>query len=109
MAEIINNVELVDFAVTARKYKTRLTTKYQQRKVWADPNPNEIISYIPGTVVKIFVSEGQTLKKGEDLLLLEAMKMQNRVKMPFNGKIVKINVNEGDKIPKNTLLIEIEK
>jgi len=105
----MNNTELVDFAVTARKYKTRLTTKYSQRKAWIDPNPNEIISYIPGTVVKIFVSEGQTLRKGEDLLLLEAMKMQNRVKMPFNGKIVKINVNEGDKIPKNTLLIEIEK
>jgi len=105
----MNNTELIDFAVTARKYKTRLTTKYQQRKAWVEPNPNEINSYIPGTIVKIFVSEGQSLKKGEALLLLEAMKMQNRVKMPFDGKIVKINVSEGDKIPKNTLMIEIEK
>ena len=109
MSEIINNTELVDFAVTARKYKTRLTKKYLQRKMWVEPNPNEIISYIPGTIVKIFVSESQAVKKGEALLLLEAMKMQNRVKMPFDGKIVKINVNEGDKIPKNMLLIEIEK
>ncbi|MDR0874025.1 MAG: acetyl-CoA carboxylase biotin carboxyl carrier protein subunit [Prevotellaceae bacterium] len=106
MAEI-NNTELVDFAVTARKYKTLLTTKYLQRKVWTEPNPQEIISYIPGTIVKIFVTEGQSVKKGEALLLLEAMKMQNRVKMPFDGTVRKINVGEGDKIAKNTLLIEI--
>jgi biotin carboxyl carrier protein len=100
--------DFVEFAVTARKYKTRLTTKYQQRKVWKEPNPKEIISYIPGTIVKIFVTEGQEMKQGESLLLLEAMKMQNRIKMPFNGKIKAISVKEGDKIPKNTVMIEIE-
>ena len=105
----MNNTELVDFAVTARKYKTRLTGKYLQRKTWLKPDPNEIISYIPGTVVQIFVSEGQSVKAGEALLLLEAMKMQNRVKMPFDGKIVKINVGEGDKIPKNMVMLEVKK
>ena len=100
--------EFVDFAVTARKYKTKLTAKYLLRKAWVEPNPNEIISYIPGTIVKIFVSEGQKVKRGESLLLLEAMKMQNRIKMPFDGKIKAILVAEGDRIPKNTLMIEVE-
>ena len=101
-------MEFVDFAVTARKYKTQLTEKYKQRKPWTEPNPNEIISYIPGTIVKIFVTEGQTVKKEEMVLMLEAMKMQNRIKMPFDGTIKRINVKEGDKIPKNTVMIEIE-
>ncbi len=100
--------EFVDFAVTARKYKTRLTAKYLQRKAWVAPDAKEIKSYIPGTIVKLFVHEGQKVKKGEAILLLEAMKMQNRIKMPFNGTIKAIKVNEGDKIPKNTLMIEIE-
>ncbi len=104
----MENIELVDFPVLARKYKTRLTKKYQQRKPWTEPNPKEINSYIPGTIVKIFVTEGQAVKKDEVVLMLEAMKMQNRIKMPFDGKIKKINVKEGDKIPKNMVMIEIE-
>ena len=48
--------EYVDFAVTARKYKTLLTKKYENRKVWVDPNPFEIQSIIPGTILKIFVN-----------------------------------------------------
>jgi biotin carboxyl carrier protein len=101
-------MEFVDFAVTARKYKTLLTEKYKLRKPWVKPNPKEIVSYIPGTIVKVFVKEGQEVKKDEVVLMLEAMKMQNRIKMPFDGKIKKINVVEGDKIPKNKVMIEIE-
>ena len=44
--------EFIDFAVTARKYKTLLTRKYQNRKVWVDPNPYEIQSFIPGTILQ---------------------------------------------------------
>jgi biotin carboxyl carrier protein len=103
------NIELVDFAVLARKYKTRLTKKYINRKPWVEPNECEIISYIPGTIVKLFVTEGQQVKKGEMVLMLEAMKMQNRIEVPFDGKIKKINVKEGEKIPKNRVMIELEK
>ena len=103
------NNEWVDFQVLARKYKTRLTTKYLQRKPWQEPNPDHIISYIPGTIVSIFVSEGQVVNEGEVVLMLEAMKMQNRIAMPFEGKIKKIHVKEGDKIPKNFVMVEIEK
>ena len=100
--------EFVDFAVTARKYKTKLTSKYLQRKLWVKPNPKHIISHIPGTVVKIFVSKGKEVKQGESLILLEAMKMLNQIKMPFDGTIKSIKVSQGDKIPKNTLMIELK-
>ena len=100
--------EYVDFAVTARKYKTLLTKKYLNRKVWVDPNPYEIQSFIPGTVLKISVKEGDVVEEGAPLLILEAMKMQNRIEMPFTARIKKINVEVGNRIPKETLMIELE-
>ncbi len=100
--------EYVDFAVTARKYKTLLTKKYLNRKVWVDPNPFEIQSSIPGTIIEISAKEGQVVQEGEPLLILEAMKMLNRIEMPFTARIKQINVAVGDRIPKETLMIILE-
>ena len=85
-----------------------LTQKYQNRKVWIDPNPYEIQSFIPGTILQISVKEGEVVNEGAPLLILEAMKMQNRIEMPFTARIKKINVNVGDRVPKDTLMIELE-
>lgn len=100
--------EFVDFAVTARKYKTLLTKKYQQRKPWVNPSAFEIQSSIPGTVIKIFVKEGDIVKEGEPLLILEAMKMQNKFEMPFTAKIKRIDIKEGERVAKDVLMIELE-
>ena len=100
--------EYVDFAVTARKYQTLLTKKYINRKQWVNPNPNDIQSIIPGTILNVFVKEGDIVKEGEPLLILEAMKMQNRIQMPFTARIKKINVEVGVRIPKECLMIELE-
>ena len=78
------------------------------RKVWVEPNFNHINSYIPGTIIDILVKEGQVLAAGASIIVLEAMKMYNDVQMPFKGKILKINIDKGQKIPKNFLMIEIE-
>ena len=101
-------LELVDFAVTARKYKTLLTIKFANRKTYEVPNPNEIRSYIPGTIIKLKVKEGAKVKAGDTLLILEAMKMMNKVQAPFNGKVKKIHVTEGEKVPKGQVIIELE-
>ncbi len=108
MSKINNNPDFVDFAVTARKYKTQLTKKYKSRKVWSNPSPYEIQSYIPGTIIQVPVEEGQIVKEGELLLIIEAMKMMNRIQMPFTAKIKKINVTVGSKIPKDMIMIELE-
>jgi biotin carboxyl carrier protein len=100
--------EFVDFAVTARKYKTLLTKKYENRKIWSNPSPFEIQSIIPGTILNIFVKEGDVVEEGSPLLILEAMKMQNRIQMPFTARIKKINVEVGVRIPKDSLMIELE-
>lgn len=100
--------EYVYFAVTARKYITLLTKKYQNRKPWVNPSAFDIQSIIPGTILEIFVKEGDIVTEGAPLLILEAMKMQNRIEMPFTARIKKINVEVGLRIPKDSLMIELE-
>ena len=107
-AEEKKEPEMVDFAITARKYKTLLTNKYKNRKFWVNPSPYEIQSYIPGTIIEVCVKEGKTVKEGDPLLVLESMKMQNRIDMPFTAKIKKINVKAGERIPKDFLMVELE-
>ncbi|MGQ8336056.1 biotin/lipoyl-containing protein [Sunxiuqinia sp. A32] len=89
-------------------YETEYTNKYRNRVNWEEPNFNHIYSFIPGTIIDVFIKTGEKVKKGDTLLILEAMKMHNNVEMPFDGKIVKINVKAGDKIPKKFLMIEIK-
>lgn len=103
-----NKEGLVDFAILSMKYKTRLTKKFENRTNYESPNTNNILSHIPGTIKEIFVKEGQKVKAGESLLILEAMKMRNQIAMPFDGKVKTIHVKEGDRIPKKYLMVEIE-
>jgi pyruvate carboxylase subunit B len=98
----------VDFAITARKYKTLLTNKYRNRPVWNKRQPGEILSALPGTIIRIAVEKGQNVEEGELLMILEAMKMQNRIVVPVSGTVNEIYVKEGDKISKNHLIAKIE-
>ncbi len=63
---------------------------------------------MPGLVLQVGVSEGQDVKEGERLLILEAMKMENSINMHADGKIKKINVKNGQAVDKNQVLIELE-
>ena len=87
-------------------YKTLLTKKFENRKNWEKKNEKKIISFIPGTAIKIYVKDGQKVKEGEEMLSFEAMKMLNMIHVPFDGTIKKVHINEGDKFPKGKLLIE---
>jgi biotin carboxyl carrier protein len=94
--------------IHGEEYTTTLTKKYESIKKWVKPNNKLLYSYIPGTITEIYVKEGQSLNKGEKILLLEAMKMLNSITMPLSCKIKKINVKVGDKIPKGFLMVEFE-
>lgn len=60
---------------------------------------------MPGLVLDIVVKVGDEVKKGDSLLVLEAMKMENILKSPTDGVIQKIEINKGDKVEKNQSLI----
>jgi len=89
-------------------YQTRISEKFKNRKSYQPADPKIILSFIPGTVLDIFVEVSQAVKKGEDLMILDAMKMQNRLKCPMDGKVKSIAVEKGAKVSKGTVLIELE-
>lgn len=60
---------------------------------------------MPGLVINIAVEVGQTVQKGETLLILEAMKMENVIKSPTEGIIKNILVKKGDAVEKNQVLL----
>ena len=66
----------------------------------------EIKAPMPGLVLRIMVEEGTDVKKGDSLLVLEAMKMENILKSSTDGVVKKVNVAQGDKIEKNTVLLQ---
>jgi biotin carboxyl carrier protein len=63
---------------------------------------------MPGLVLGVRVETGQQIIKGDPVVVLEAMKMENILKSPGEGIVKKILVNKGDKVEKNDLLIELE-
>lgn len=68
----------------------------------------QIRSVMPGLIKKIHVHEGDRVKKGEPLIVLEAMKMENEINAHEAGLIQTIHVKENQSVENNTLLIEIK-
>ena len=65
----------------------------------------EIVSPMPGKVIKINVKKGKVVKKGDVLLVVEAMKMENNITAPKDGKVEKVNVKIGEMVDGNLELI----
>jgi len=101
------NGEYPTLLTSSGQYKTIFTKKFESRKKWTKPNPLMICAVIPGTVIDVYVKSGQKVQKGEIIMVLEAMKMQNQILMPFDGKIKRVNVKPDEKIPKHHLMIEL--
>lgn len=74
----------------------------------AQANAGTLITDMPGKVVKVLTAEGAVVQKGDTLLILEAMKMENEIKAGVDGVVKKVNVKEGDALESGQLMIEIE-
>lgn len=69
---------------------------------------SEIKSPLPGTVLDVMVKEGDTVKVGQHLLLLEAMKMENNIDSDKEGVVKSIKVRKGDAVMEGDVLIVME-
>ena len=94
--------------IDATFYKTRIGKKFENRIHYRPVNPKIIVSFISGTILDILVREGQYVEKGDDVMILDAMKMQNRLKSETKAKVKKILVRKLDKVSKGARLIELE-
>ncbi|MFO7719424.1 MAG: biotin/lipoyl-containing protein [Gillisia sp.] len=69
---------------------------------------NDIKAPMPGLILEVLIKEGEAVKEGDYLLVLEAMKMENTLTAPRDGVVKSISVNKGETVEKNQLLIEME-
>jgi len=66
-----------------------------------------ISSPLPGVILEVVVKEGDAVKKGQKLMVLEAMKMENAIESTTDGKIISIKANKGDSVLEGAPLIII--
>lgn len=88
-------------------YRTTFTRKFENHKSWVKSDPGMVTAFIPGTIIRVLVKDGQAVKKGDELVVFEAMKMKNHVKSLVDGRVWKVHISEGQKIPKGAPMIEI--
>ena len=82
----------------------------QNRRIPSDDgNDDEILSPMPGKILQVNVSPGNSVKKGEVLAVIEAMKMEHTLKAPRNGVIATIHWKPGDTVEGGAVLAKLEK
>lgn len=67
----------------------------------------KIVAPMPGTILSVNVSNGAAVKKGDVLMILEAMKMENEIMAPCDGTVSGVNVQQGASVENGTLLCTI--
>lgn len=100
--------------------ENEVKTSKTPRLVRAEPRPTlnvnplaaqktakKITAPLPGTVLKICVKEGDTIKTGDDLIILEAMKMENTIQADSSGVVKAISVQNGSSVLQGDTLLEI--
>jgi|GEM_PF-306970 biotin carboxyl carrier protein len=100
---------LFEITIGSKKVKLKVESlkSTAPEKVVEEVVGTEVKSDMSGTVMRLVVEEGENVEKGQPLLVLEAMKMENEITSPFTGTVAKINVSEGDKVESGSILMVI--
>lgn len=102
----------ITLKINTHKFSLELKDKYDELlhtlglDTLAAKKVNDVKAPMPGMVLNILVQEGQEVKKGDALIVLEAMKMENILKSPSDGVVKKIAAIKGAAVEKNQLLIQ---
>lgn len=103
-----------DFTVWRPKGNLSLTVESEYRRIVGMlrgqqmDNEKNVFAKMPGKVLKMGCKVGDTVKKGDTIMVMEAMKMENEIKALVTGKIVTIHVKEGQAVETGSLLAELE-
>jgi len=82
--------------------------RLKKSKALANLTDGDLTSPMPGQVLKLIVNQGDQVKKGETLCVVEAMKMEHSLKAPFDGEVEKISCTQGQAVSLGDLLLSIK-
>jgi biotin carboxyl carrier protein len=91
-----------------RAYETQYTKKFSGRRAYVPPDRKHIVNSIPGVIVRVYVRPGQKVMRNDPLFVLEAMKMQNDITAPLEGRVKAVHVQVGMMVMKGVVLLEFE-
>ncbi len=95
------------FRASARSEREENIRQIIGSKAVSRGEAGEVKAPMPGLIVKIITNEGEPVRKGQGIIVLEAMKMENEIKAVLNGSVMKCYVAPGDAVSKNQLLMTI--
>lgn len=113
-AFVYQNEENWDVLLRGRQYQVKVEDERERRlKTSAGGGGTsggefQLKAPMPGLVVAVTVSEGQEVKKGQVLLILESMKMQNELKSPRDGVVGRVRVNAGESVEQKQTLLSVQ-
>lgn len=96
------------FLIENTVFYTRVPDYFKNREAYKPYDEKVLTAFIPGTIRDMEVKEGDIVQKGDKLMILDAMKMNNVVRALFDGKIKSIKVKVGDMVRKNQTIMEFE-
>lgn len=114
-AEIVNvdhKAKKLTLKINENKYEVALKDRFDLlleklgMDMSASTKMNDVKAPMPGLILEIQVAEGDEVKKGDPVMILEAMKMENVIKADGDGTVKAIKVNKGDSVEKNQVLVQ---
>lgn len=94
--------------ISANEVKTAPAAAPKAEAVAAPAGATTINAPMPGTILNVNVAAGQTVKEGDVLMILEAMKMENEIMAPKSGKVVSVAVSKSATVATGDVLCVIE-
>ena len=107
------DVELMDGSAPVSKAPAKVSKPASAPAAASKPAPSAAsagatVSPMPGTILKVNVKEGDQVKAGDSVVILEAMKMENDITAPKDGVVKKLFVSEKQAVAKGEALFEVE-
>ena len=94
------------YSVTVEDERQRRLRQASEAQIGASGDIH-IKAPMPGLIVSVYVQEGDQVEKGDNLVILESMKMQNEIKAPRAGNIIRVAVQAGDNVDQNQVMVGI--
>ncbi|CAG1005031.1 biotin carboxyl carrier protein [Anaerolineales bacterium] len=111
---VYQNEDDWDVLLRGRQYQVKVEDEREKRLKAATGGGGalggefQLKAPMPGLVVSVLVEEGQEVKKGQVLLILESMKMQNELKSPRDGIVGRVRVNAGESVEQRQTLLSVQ-